>query len=145
MSQDTSELAAVVKRLAEHIRSVSAKREPRILVVDDLNDDLLLFKSALKEASGWGCELSRDGKEALAWIIRGGYDAVFLDLRMVPMDGVEVLRALQWVADKPPIVVVSGLDNGPMVNEAIRLGAMFHLQKPITVAKLREILGVIKL
>lgn len=73
------------------------------------------------------------------------FDLIFLDLRMHPIGGIDVLRLMPELNRNTPVVIMSGLSNGPLVDEAIKLGAWLHLQKPVKVETLRQILSKVKL
>ena len=101
----------------------------RILIIDD---DAGL-RSSLAEALvefGHTAEEAPDGAAGLARIRRGGFDAVLLDLRMPGMDGLAVLRALAGV-EAPPVAVLTAVPTAANTIEAMRLGAVDHLTKPI--------------
>ena len=113
---------------------------PTILIVDD---DTAL-REGLAEALGdlgHRAEQARDGAAALARVARGGIDAVLLDLRMPGMDGMEVLRRLRASAEPPPIAVLTAVATAANTIEAMRLGAVDHLTKPIGRADLAALLG----
>ncbi len=113
---------------------------PTILIVDD---DTAL-REGLAEALGdlgHRAEQARDGAAALARVARGGIDAVLLDLRMPGMEGMEVLRRLRASAEPPPIAVLTAVATAANTIEAMRLGAVDHLTKPIGRADLAALLG----
>jgi two-component system NtrC family response regulator len=101
-----------------------------VLIIDD--DPVM--REALAEAVrdlGHTVHLAPSGEAALALIEHELVDAVFLDLRMPGMDGLEVLRRLR-TRDKPPAVtVLTAHASASNTIEAIRLGAFDHLTKPI--------------
>ena len=106
----------------------------RILIVDDdaaLRDTLA---AAVADLGHLTLEAG-DGAEALAMIQAGSADAVILDLRMAGMEGLEVLRRLQGF-HPPPITVLTAHATAANTIEAMRLGAVDHLTKPITQAEL---------
>jgi DNA-binding NtrC family response regulator len=101
-----------------------------VLIIDD--DPVM--REALAEAVrdlGHTAHLAPSGEAALALLERESVNAVFLDLRMPGMDGLEVLRRLR-TRDKPPAVtVLTAHASASNTIEAIRLGAFDHLTKPI--------------
>ena len=110
----------------------------RILIVDDdaaLRDTLA---AAVADLGHVPLEAG-DGAEALAMIQAGSADAVILDLRMAGMDGLEVLRRLQG-SHPPPITVLTAHATAANTIEAMRLGAVDHLTKPITQAELKRVI-----
>ena len=102
----------------------------RVLIVDD---DAAL-RAGLSEALsdlGHVVEEVGDGTAALDRLSRGGVDAVLLDLRMPGMDGLSVLRALRERGQMPPVAVLTAVPTAANTIEAMRLGAVDHIAKPI--------------
>lgn len=61
---------------------------------------------------------------------------ILLDMRMPQMNGIDFLRALSERGLHWPVVVLSGHGEIEVAVQAIKLGAMDFLEKPIDVAKL---------
>jgi DNA-binding NarL/FixJ family response regulator len=70
-----------------------------------------------------------DGREALAQIEEKRPDAVFLDLRMGTVSGLDVLAALRRANDATPVIVLTTLRQEHAVYESLRLGAAAFLTK----------------
>jgi DNA-binding NtrC family response regulator len=113
---------------------------PTVLIVDD---DAALRKGLAETLADLGhrAEQAADGAAALARVAKGGIDAVLLDLRMPGMDGMEVLRRLRARPDAPPIAVLTAVPTADNTIEAMRLGAVDHLTKPIGRADLAALLA----
>ena len=79
----------------------------RILVVDDEQEHPSSLEIVLGGA-GYRVSCAKDGEEALAAVEADPPDAVFLDLQIPKLDGMEVLR--RWHTSRPdlPVVIVSG-------------------------------------
>ena len=103
---------------------------PTVLIVDD---DAALREGLAETLADLGhrAEQAADGEAALRRIARGGVDAVLLDLRMPGLDGMEVLRRLRARAEAPPVAVLTAVPTAANTIEAMRLGAVDHLAKPI--------------
>jgi DNA-binding NtrC family response regulator len=112
----------------------------RILIVDD---DAALREGLAETLADLGhrSEQAADGAGALARLARGGIDAVLLDLRMPGLDGIEVLRRLRARGDGPPVAVLTAVATAANTIEAMRLGAVDHLTKPIGRADLAGLLA----
>ena len=113
-----------------------------VLIVDDDH----AFREALAEAVsdlGHATSEAASGAAGEAAILRGGVDAVLLDLRMPGMDGMELLRRLRARPDGPPVAIVTAHATAANTIEAMRLGAVDHLTKPIEGAELRRVLDVL--
>jgi two-component system NtrC family response regulator len=112
----------------------------RILIVDD---DAALREGLAETITDLGhtAEQAGDGAAALARVARGGIDALLLDLRMPGMDGMEVLRRLAATRPMPPVAVLTAVPTPSNTIEAMRLGAVDHLAKPIGRADLAALLA----
>lgn len=96
-------------------------------------DDEAAVAETLAEAvrgQGHTASVGRTGKEGLALLAEHTPDAVFLDLVMPGLSGVELLREIR--RDKPelPIVVVTGWADSEQLDEARRLGVTDIVEKP---------------
>ena len=102
----------------------------RVLIVDD---DAALRAGIAETLGDLGhvAEQVADGAAALDRLVRGGIDAVLLDLRMPGMDGLAVLRALRERGSAPPVAVLTAVPTAANTIEAMRLGAVDHIAKPI--------------
>jgi two-component system NtrC family response regulator len=111
----------------------------RILIVDD---DAALREGIAETLADLGHtpEQAADGSAALARVAKGGIAAVLLDLRMPGMDGMEVLRRLRAAPDPPPIAVLTAVPTAGNTIEAMRLGAVDHLAKPVGRTDLAQLL-----
>ena len=72
---------------------------------------------------------------------RPGVDAVLLDLRMPGLDGLEVLRRIRALPAPPPVAVLTAVPTAANTIEAMRLGAIDHLAKPVGRADLAVLLS----
>ena len=72
---------------------------------------------------------------------RGGIDAVLLDLRMPGMDGLETLARLRATKHPPPVAVLTAVPTASNTIEAMRLGAIDHIAKPIGRDDLFSLIG----
>jgi DNA-binding NtrC family response regulator len=112
---------------------------PTILIVDD---DAALRRAVATTLTDLGHEAvqAEDGDAALAWLSRAHADAVLLDLRMPGANGLEVLRRLRAREGAPPVAIVTAVPTSENTIEAMRLGAVDHLAKPIGREGLRALL-----
>src|SRR5438552_4328199 len=110
-----------------------------ILAVDDehtqLEDLARLLRSfpAVEEV-----ECAYGGHDALVKASSQPYDAIFLDVRMPDLDGVELARVLRRFASPPQLVFVTAYDSAAV--DAFELHALDYLLKPVRRNRVQEAL-----
>lgn len=111
-----------------------------VLAVDDERPALEDLAHLLRTAPGVAdVDTASSGEDALQALGRRTYDALFLDVRMPGLDGVELARVLRRFAEPPAIVFVSAHETAAV--EAFELRALDYLLKPVSAARLHEALG----
>ena len=109
--------------------------KPKVLVVDDNPDILILLRTNLR-ATGFEPVEAANGEVALEKIESEHPDAVLLDLMMPVMDGWTVLEELQGRDFRPPVIVLSAADASANVERAKGLGVAAYVTKPFDVMAL---------
>jgi EAL domain-containing protein (putative c-di-GMP-specific phosphodiesterase class I) len=107
------------------------------VIADDEPDLLEIFAAILGEA-GFDVQPARNGREALAAVEQGGCDAVICDVVMPDLDGLALLRAMRQRDLDLPVVFVTGHASLEAASEALELGALQYLQKPVPEEALRR-------
>lgn len=115
----------------------------RLLAVDDERpalDDLARVLGTQPDVA----EVARaaSGQEALQALAARAYDAVFLDVRMPGLDGLELARVLRRFARPPALVFVSAYESAAV--EAFALRAVDYLLKPVSRARVEEALDRVR-
>lgn len=112
---------------------------PHILIVDDDATMRDALAEVVVDLGHTAC-LAADGLSALALLDTEPVSAMFLDLRMPGIDGLEVLRRLRARPKAPAVTVLTAHATASNTIEAMRLGAFDHLTKPIGRADLAQVL-----
>jgi CheY-like chemotaxis protein len=112
----------------------------RILIVEDEPSLRLVFRTAL-QSDEYLLTTAADGETALSFLEQDPADLVLLDLRMPGMDGLEVLRRLREEGNEVPVVIITAHDSVPNVVQAMRLGAIDFVSKPLTPETLRRVVA----
>ncbi len=100
-----------------------------ILVVDDdasLRDAI----SMILESAGHRVRLAANGQEALLALEQEAFNLVITDLRMDPMDGLELLSRIRTVNPKLPVLLMTAFGDVDKAVAAMRGGACEFLMKP---------------
>jgi DNA-binding response OmpR family regulator len=108
----------------------------RILVVDDIADNLFLIQMVL-EAEGYQVDVADSGKAALALIAQKPPDLMLLDVMMPGMSGYEVVRQIRENSNLPyiPIIMISGCEQTDE-SQGLKALTQAFIPKPIDFDKL---------
>jgi DNA-binding NtrC family response regulator len=109
----------------------------KVLIVDD-DKDFLSIMAERMQMRGMQVVTATSAAEALNMLEEESFDAVLLDLMMPEMGGIE---ALQIMRRKQPEIQVIFLTGHPSVSkgvEAMKLGAMDFIPKPVDMRELTE-------
>jgi two-component system response regulator AtoC len=112
----------------------------KILIVDDDEKILFAFQEVLK-AEGYQSIVARNGEEALSKIASGHPAAVFMDITMPKLDGLEALRRIKQRSPAIPVVLITGFGTMQTAIKAIQFGAFEYLTKPLDVNKIRDVIA----
>jgi DNA-binding NtrC family response regulator len=103
----------------------------RILVVDDEE----LMREYVEEAmirAGYPVDAASSGAAGIALFKEKEHDVVITDLKMMPMDGLEVLRQTLAIAPRTHVIVMTAYGTIETAVEALKAGADDYILKPFT-------------
>src|SRR3954452_21137554 len=121
----------------EPIRMTSDEKA-KILVVDDLPENLLSYQAILEEL-GQEVIAVTSGEEALKEVLKNDFAVVLLDVNMAGMDGLEtasMIRARKRSAHLP-IIFITAFADELRVSEGYAHGAVDYIASPVVPAILR--------
>ncbi len=81
-----------------------------------------------------------NGIDALNLLSERHVDVMFTDIRMQKMDGIELVKKVNEMEDKPLIVAISGYDDFSYAVEMLRNGVREYLLKPVERDKISAVL-----
>lgn len=114
----------------------------KILIVDD---EIITIKM-LKNIIDWksrGIDIigyARDGIEAYNIVVREKPDIILTDIRMINMNGLELVKKVSTLYTDIKFILMSAYANFEYVKEAMQLGCKDYILKPIDERELEETL-----
>ena len=104
----------------------------RLLVIEDNPGDQRLIEIKLAEAmAGWKADCRVTLAEGAAAAVQDGYACVLADLGLPDASGLAAVLHLKAVAPDLALVVLTGLDDERVAQDAIRAGAQDYLVKSL--------------
>ena len=103
---------------------------PSVLYIDDDAGIRRLAARAL-ERRGYRMTVAETGAEGVVKAAAQRFDLIAVDHYMPGMDGLETLEALRRLPDPPPVVYVTGSEEGRIAVAALKAGAADYVVKTI--------------
>lgn len=113
--------------------------QPRILVVDDDENDCCLIEDILL-AENYAISVAVGGAIALERLASEPFDVVITDLKMPDVDGFAVLDYVARHCGETAVIVITGFASIDSVIKALRQGAYDYITKPFTPELMRHAL-----
>lgn len=110
----------------------------KLLIVDDEIDIREFAKSFFKKR-GIDVFTASGGSEAAEIVEAEKPDLILLDVRMEEMTGVEFLHKLRDGGDQTRVIMVSGIEDEEIINEAKSLGIVGFVHKPLILGELQKV------
>ncbi len=101
----------------------------KMLLIDDEPDVLDVARQFLEGTGGFEVHACRSGREALAALDAGSYEAVVADYAMPDMDGLDLLREVRASFGRMPFILLTGKGREDVAIDALNNGADFYLRK----------------
>lgn len=128
-----------IKHKAHHVVNAQYKElfrapEGQILVVDDLEMNLEVFKALLKSTKV-NIDTAKSGQECLNKLRKKTYHMIFMDHMMPDMDGVETFHQIKAMTDNPncniPVIVLTANAIVGAEEEYLNEGFADYIAKPV--------------
>ena len=106
----------------------------KVVIVDD-EPNIVQGLGVLIDWESEGFEIvhtASNGEEALTWLRENQADLVLVDIQMPVMDGLEMLKAVRAEGiTSPAFIILSGYHEFSFAQQAMRLGCLDYLLKPV--------------
>lgn len=108
---------------------VNCKAKIRLLLVDDEVGYLKVLSKRL-EKRNIEVIAANTGQRAIQLLRRNDFDVAVVDLKMMDMDGIEVLDILKKLDPDIEVIILTGHGSERAAREGIQKGAFDYLTKP---------------
>ncbi|WP_456465401.1 sigma-54-dependent transcriptional regulator [Persephonella sp.] len=115
----------------------------KAIVFDDERTIRKVMEKILKK-EGLQVESYESGADALKIINSKKPDIIFLDISLQDSNGLDILRSIVTLENRPYVVMISGHDEYNYLIEAMKLGAFDYIPKPFDINKIRKVIKEIK-
>ena len=112
------------------------QQKPKVLVVDDEKNILNTIGICL-ESIGIDATLCDKPQDVLHLLQENVFDIAFVDLKMSPMDGIEVLAEIKQYSPNTTVIIMTAHGSVDTAVTAIKKGAYDYLQKPFDFEELK--------
>ncbi len=120
-------------------QDINALVGKRILVAEDnfINQEIIL---GLLENSQIEIDMAEDGEEAIELHKKNNYNLILMDIQMPVLDGYSAAQEIRKIDKNIPIIAITASAMKEDIAMSLKVGMNDHLNKPIDVNKLYEIL-----
>ena len=118
-----------------------------ILCAEDNPDGRVVMNTILREL-GHRVDFVETGEAAIEAVTNGTYDAVLMDVTLSGLGGLEATRRIRSLPGKlgqTPVVAISGHDGKSDAHAARSAGVNYYFVKPVSPAKLAQVLASLAL
>ena len=113
--------------------------QTNILVVDDLRN-MRLTLGGILEDEGYTVMAVEDGYQAIEAVRKRRFDAIFLDIKMPGIDGVQTFREIKKIDPDATAVMMTAYSLEELVKEALEEGAHAIIYKPFDISMVMAII-----
>lgn len=135
-SAPISEIVRDIKKELDRYQASKPRQKVKILVVDDDKETADMVKNFLNK-EGYNCLTTYDSRKAPGIIESQRPDLIFLDIVMPNLDGIELLNKIKSISKKIKVVMMSGVTDEEICEEAINQGASGYITKPFSLQQLK--------
>jgi len=110
-----------------------------VLVVDDLRN-IRLTLGGILEDEGHNVVTAEDGYQAIEAVRKTHFDAIFMDIKMPGINGVQTFREVKKIDPEATVIMMTAYSVEDLVKEALEEGAYTIVYKPFDIDKIIAII-----
>lgn len=112
----------------------------KIMLIEDDEVPLQELTKLIKK-EGFDVIAVKDGKEAASLFKTDGPDIVISDINIPGINGIELMKGFKKTNPNLPVIFITGFGDADKALEAIRIGALDYIKKPVELESLLLALG----
>ncbi|MEK6732488.1 MAG: response regulator [Candidatus Omnitrophota bacterium] len=112
-------------------------KENKILIADDDENVRFFLEKFLKQKGYSQIHSVATGEEALKAVEKDNIKLVLLDIRLLDMDGIDVLRKIKKMNKNISVIMITAFPDEELTKEAMKEGACDYIIKPFDLAQLK--------
>lgn len=112
----------------------------KILVVDD-ETSMREFLEIMLQKDGYDVHCAESGSVAIDVLQQEFFDLIITDIRMKPVDGLQVLKECKRISPKTVVVIISAYASTETAVTAMKEGAYDYLPKPFKIDEMRAVIS----
>ncbi len=112
---------------------------PKILLVDD-EEAVLKSITMLLKAEGHEVVAHKDPSKAAELIKTDNFDLLITDIRMTPIDGIELIKLAHAKTPDLPVIIISAYSSEKTEKQGYNAGCVSYLRKPFKISDVIEAL-----
>src|SRR5262245_55359797 len=113
---------------------------PGVVVIDDDRSVVHLIRAACKQ-DGVAAHAAETAEEGLELLKREQPDVLLLDVVLPGVSGLELFERIRRIDPRVPVIFITASGESETAIEAMKLGALDFLLKPLDVTRVRELIG----
>ena len=126
-------------RVTRSLRAVMDASVKRILVVDD-EESIRLALGKFLRSCGYEVQTAESSEVALDLLGRERFHAMLCDVRMPGISGLDLVPRTLALDPDVAIMMLTAVNDAPTATDALMLGAVDYLMKPIELADLEQVI-----
>jgi FixJ family two-component response regulator len=106
------------------------RRSPVIVIIDD--DELVRQAVAhLISSEGYRTEVYASAEDFIERVMESEASCLLADVHLENLSGIELTRHLSWLGLVLPVILMTGDDDQTLRQQAMELGCVAYLRKPL--------------
>lgn len=117
-------------------KSPQKEAEAKVLIIDD-DEGMAYTLARMVQEAGHQAETAPNLSRGLPLAVSGGYDVLFLDVRLPDGSGIDAIPEIQASAFPPEIIIITAFSDRDGAQTALKSGVWDYIEKPARIDTLK--------